>query len=151
GVRHHRRGLFVTHINTLHAETEAGAGCATGRPAHHEKDGVHALVFETLGDQLFSADGSHSFCTSRYRSPRPLWERDRVRGHPVEPRPRQPPILTFPHKGGREKFVTNYRVSRCCRRSTSSSPPGTKTSCARRCTCASAARCCRGGGSPKPK
>ena len=45
-MRHHRGGLLMAHIDTLHAEFEACAGGPSGRSTHHEEDGVDA--FSTL-------------------------------------------------------------------------------------------------------
>ena len=54
GVSHHRGGLLVAHVNPLHAPFEAGGRGPAGRPAHHEEDGVNALVLEAFPDYLLA-------------------------------------------------------------------------------------------------
>ena len=54
-MRHHRGSLLMADVDALHAQFEAGAGGATGRPAHHKEDGIDAFLLEAARDYFLTA------------------------------------------------------------------------------------------------
>ena len=59
GVGHHRRGLFVAHVDHLHAKLAAAVLGAQHRATHDEKHRVGAFVLQGASDEFVSVYLSH--------------------------------------------------------------------------------------------
>ena len=59
GVRHHGRGLLMSHVDLAHPELDTRAGETRRGTAHHVEDRVDARVLKAAGQNLLTAQFGH--------------------------------------------------------------------------------------------